>query len=62
MKSPLVIYLGKLPSLIQGFAYFDQRWQLAIITSSIVPCMDSKENKAKIQRNVFFFNLVFCEK
>lgn len=47
------MYLGELPSLIQSFAYFDQRWGLAIITSSIVPRMDSKENKSKIQYNFF---------
>lgn len=62
MKSPLGMYLGELQSLIQSFAYFDQRWGLAIITSSIVPCIGSKENKAKIQYNDFFFHLVFCEK
>ena len=41
------MYLGELPSLIQSFAYFDQRWGLAIAALSIVCCMDTKENKTK---------------
>lgn len=48
------MYLGELPTLIQSFAYVDQKWGSAIVTSSIVPCMDSKENKAKIQYNASF--------
>ena len=50
-KKPFANVSWRTPSLIQSFAYFDQRWGLAIIISSIVPCMDSKENKAKIQYN-----------
>lgn len=56
------MYLGELPTLIQSFAYFDQRWGLVIVASPIVLCVDSKENKAKIQYNAISFYQVFCEK
>lgn len=50
------MYLGELPTQIQSFAYVDQRWGLATVTSSIIPCMDSKENTAKIQYNANFIS------
>lgn len=43
-----VVCLGERPTLIQKFAYFDGGWRLATVTSSIVSCIDAKENKARM--------------